>query len=68
MRLSEFLKIEFLGIQKYYQDVSREIYSHRGALRGAETYQRILSIHLNNIHVYKARLEEMMDLTDKKEG
>ena len=69
MRLSEILKIELLGIQKYYRDVSREMYSHRGGvLHAAKTYQLILATHSNNIHAYKARLEEIMDLTDKKES
>ena len=68
MRLSKFLKIEFLGIQKYYRDVHQEIYSHMGILHSAEGYQFILSPHSKNINERKARLEVMMDLTDIKEG
>ena len=68
MRLSKFLRTELLGIEKYYRDVHQEIYSHKGVLHHADAYQSILSIYSNNILEHKARLEEMMDLTDNKEG
>ena len=70
MRLSQSSKIELLSIQKYYEDVHshftawRVRYSHLEELFSAEPYQLFLSIHSNNIHASKARLEEIMDLTD----
>ena len=68
MRLSEFLKLELCAIKKYYREVQPEIYSHKEKLHFPQDYQRILSMHSSNIHQHKARLVEIMDLTDKKGG
>ena len=63
MKLSDNLKMELIGIQKYFHAVHSDIYS-----RPAASYQFIVSNHSNDIEVHKDRLEEMMDLTDKKES
>lgn len=70
MRLNAFLKLELFGIKKYSRDVNQEIYSreYRGILHSIEAYESILSKHSDSIHKNKARLEEIMDLTDIKEG
>ena len=72
MRLSQSLRIELLSIQKYCRDVAshhnawKEIYPHRGDIDFSEAYQLFLSIHSDNIHAHKNRLEAIMDLTEKK--
>ena len=68
MRLSQSLRMEVIRIKEYYYHVHHEIYSYQGADHSAEAYQFILSVYSNNIHEHKARLEQIMDLTDKKEG
>ena len=63
MKLSNFLKKELVKIQKYFHAIRSFIYSSP-----ATDYQRIVSYHSNDIQVNKDRLEEIMDLTDIKEG
>ena len=63
VKFSDHLKIELIGIQKHFNAIHSDIYSSLAAC-----YQIILSIHLNEIQAHKDRLEEIMDLTDKKEG
>ena len=68
MRLSQSLRMEVNRIKEYLYHVQNEIYSYQGAAQSAEAYKFILSVYSNNIHEQKARLEQIMDLTDKKDG
>ena len=69
MRLSKSLRMEVHLIKEYLYHVHNEIYSYQdSAAHSAEAYQFILSVYSNNIHEQKARLEQIMDLTDKKDG
>ena len=61
MQLTDFLRKEINHIQERFNFIHRDIYS-----KPAEGYITLVNLHSNAIRGHKDRLEEIMELTDRK--